>query len=258
MTDEPRRLRDESESALERALLGAGKSYPTSRDTRAKALAALGLAGSATLAAGTATAAVASSGSSFSAWLKLGWSKVVVGVSLAGAASVPVGYYAWQHHRDAGAAHAPAAGAARTVAAVEVAPLPPPVEEAPAPAATAPAAEVAEAPLPAPAPVRVRASKGAVAHSSSSLSQELFALDRAREALADGNAPRALTLLDGYGKTHPRGRLELEAEVLRIDALAQDGRDGLARHRAMAFLRRHPNSLLAPRVRAHLDASLDD
>ena len=46
--------------------------------------------------------------------------------------------------------------------------------------------------------------------------------------------------------------------MLRIDALAQDGRDDVARRRAMSFLRRHPNSLLAPRVRAHLDASLDD
>jgi len=256
MRDEPRRLRDESDSALERALLGAGKNYPTSRDTRAKTLAALGLAGSATLAAGTATAAVASSigsGSSFSAWLKLGWSKVVVGVSLAGAASVPVGYYAWQHHHEASAAHAPAAVSARAAVA-EVTLPPPPTEEAPAPAAEAPS----PAPVPAPAPVRLHVSKSAVAHSSSSLSQELFALDRAREALADGNAPHALTLLDSYGKTHPRGRLEIEAEVLRIDALAQDGRDDVARRRAMSFLRRHPNSLLAPRVRAHLDASLDD
>src|SRR5581483_3933466 len=88
MRDEPRPLRDESESALERALLGAGRGYPTSRDTRAKTLAALGLAGSATLAAGAAVAAGSSLGpaSSFSAWLKLGWSKVVVGLSLAGAA----------------------------------------------------------------------------------------------------------------------------------------------------------------------------
>ena len=42
------------------------------------------------------------------------------------------------------------------------------------------------------------------------------------------------------------------AEVLRIDALAKVGRKDVARQRAEAFLRHHPNSVLATRVRAHL------
>ena len=50
------RLRDESASALERALLDAGRSYRSSGTARAKTMAALGVAGSATLLAGTAQA----------------------------------------------------------------------------------------------------------------------------------------------------------------------------------------------------------
>jgi hypothetical protein len=50
----------------------------------------------------------------------------------------------------------------------------------------------------------------------------------------------------------PRRPLQLEAEVLRIDALAKIGRKDAARQHAEAFLRRHPNSVLATRVRAHV------
>jgi hypothetical protein len=45
----------------------------------------------------------------------------------------------------------------------------------------------------------------------------------------------------------------LEAEVLRIDALAKAGDRQAAKKRAEAFLKRHPKSLLASRVRGYLD-----
>jgi outer membrane protein assembly factor BamD (BamD/ComL family) len=70
--------------------------------------------------------------------------------------------------------------------------------------------------------------------------------------LARGDGEGALARLDAYSRGYPRGRLELEAEVLRIDALDQSGRTNLARERAEAFLRRHPRSVLAARVRARL------
>ena len=73
-----------------------------------------------------------------------------------------------------------------------------------------------------------------------------------RSRLARGDAEGALTQLDAYARGYPRGRLELEADVLRIDALDQSGRTVAARERAEAFLRRHPHSLLAARVRARL------
>ena len=90
-TSEPMRLLDESDSFLERSLLGAGKSYTSSAQTRAKVLAGLGLAaGSTALLTGSAAAATAA---------KLTWgSKLLIGVSLLGAVSaVPIGYYALNH-----------------------------------------------------------------------------------------------------------------------------------------------------------------
>jgi hypothetical protein len=193
-TSEPKRLREESDSSLERALLGAGSSSPSSSQTRAKVLAGLGLAGSASLLAGSAAASVTSTA-------KLTLTKLLLGVSLVGATAVPVGYYAYQR-------------------------------------ATAPAApETAQ-----PAEANTPAAK--------LLADELDALDRARLSLAEGEARRALANLDAYERAFPGGRLQLEAEVLRIDALAKLGRKEAARERAESFLRRHPNSVLATRVRA--------
>jgi hypothetical protein len=199
---EPPTLRDETDSDLERALLDAGKSFPGGSSTRAKTLAALGLAGSATLLSGAAAA------TSLTSAAKLTWVKVIVGVSLVGAvAAVPVGYQMWQGRQ----ARQPAAAVALTAP---------------------PAAERSVAP-------------------PESLTRELAALDDARAALVRGDARGALIRLDTYVQSFPNGRLELEAEVLRIDALARSGRVEAARSRADAFLRRYPNSVLTSRVRAH-------
>jgi len=264
-SEEPGRLRDESDSQLERALLGAGASYPSSSETRVKALAALGLAGSATLVAGTVSAASLSTLAKATA--KATWTKVVVGVSLLSAAAVPVGYYAWKHHEAAGRAafartSAPAIDRERPPEAESPAPELPgssdplagPVDPlAAASPSPRPAAGLAPPPsLPPPSP----SSRPSLAHGAAphvTLTQELFAVDAARAALARGDADAALALLNVYGRRHPGGRLELEAEVLRIDALALSGRGDAARRRAELFVRRYPNSVLAPRVRSHLD-----
>jgi hypothetical protein len=199
---EPPTLRDETDSDLERALLDAGKSFPGGSSTRAKTLAALGLAGSATLLSGAAAA------TSLTSAAKLTWVKVIVGVSLVGAvAAVPVGYQMWQGRQ-----------AKQQAAAVAL--------------TAPPAAERSVAP-------------------PESLTRELAALDDARAALVRGDARGALIRLDTYVQSFPNGRLELEAEVLRIDALARSGRVEAARSRADAFLRRYPNSVLTSRVRAH-------
>jgi len=81
---EPPKLRDETDSDLERALLDAGTSYKVGSSTRAKTLAALGLAGSATLLSGTAAA------TSLTSAAKLTWVKVLVGVSLVGVLGIDV------------------------------------------------------------------------------------------------------------------------------------------------------------------------
>jgi len=208
---EPIRLLQESDSSLERSLLGAGKSYASSAQTRVKVLAGLGLAaGSTALLTGSAAASTAA---------KLTWGKLLLGVSLVGAVSaVPVGYYVLR--QPVAPANAPAHRSIATPAT--------PTESAAAPEAQAAATRTAM------------------------LTEELGALDRARLALADGDARRALDALDGYDRRFPAGRLQIEAEVMRIDALAKIGRKDAARQHAEAFLRRHPNSVLATRVRAHV------
>ena len=84
------------------------------------------------------------------------------------------------------------------------------------------------------------------------LTHELSSLDAARGLLARGDANGALARLDAYGRAYPHGRLGLEAEVLRIDALDESGRSDAARARAQAFLQHHPHSVLAARVRTRL------
>ncbi|MGK4003298.1 hypothetical protein WMF31_11785 [Sorangium sp. So ce1036] len=254
---EPRRLLEESDSQLERALLNAGVSYRVAPETRAKTLAALGIAGAATLsaaglAAPPAISAVQTAASSTAVTATFGWTKVLVALSTVGAlAGIPAGYLAWRAH------HAPPPAALERFTDALAGPIsratprpPPPVPEAVQPEAPA-----------APAPAERSAGRASTAarsgakpsSASAALQTELKALDAARASLASGNAQGALAHLDAYGRAHPRGLLRLEAEVLRIDALARSGRREAATQRAEAFLRRHPNSVLASRVRRYIN-----
>jgi hypothetical protein len=238
--NEPRRLREECESSLERALLDAGVSYRTSKGTRERTLVALGLAGSAALSA----AAIGTASST--AFAKAGWVKVLTLVSTVGAVTaVPVGYYAWQKAHEAPKV---AVVASKPSAPVQ-GPLVPAIRrEEPALVAAAPA-EVPSPALPTGTP-NVRAPKASV--SSADLTAELGAIEKARSALAGGDASGALAQLDTYSRSYPRGRLALEAEVLRIDALARSGQRDAAKKRAELFVRRYPNSVLKARVRGYL------
>ncbi|WP_437752605.1 hypothetical protein [Sorangium sp. So ce1389] len=252
---EPRRLLEESDSPLERALLSAGASYSPSQETRAKTLAALGLAGAAALSSAAAPAALSAAGTaaaSSSLVAKLGWTKILVALSTVGAlAGIPAGYLAWRgYHQPPTSALGRFAGSFPGPIARAM-PSPPPASVGAGAAPVEAGAEEAAAP----APARSH-SVGAAAKSSAekaALQAELETLDAARAALSSGNAQGALSLLDAYTREHPRGRLRLEAEVLRIDALAKSGRTDAAAQRAEAFLRRHPNSVLASRVRRYVN-----
>jgi hypothetical protein len=237
--NEPRRLREECESPLERALLEAGASYRSSVGTRERTLAALGLAGSAALSA----AAIGTATSTFS---KLGWAKALTVVSAVSAVTaVPVGYYAWQRSQESAAAQvlvsapkAPAPTQSRALRRAEPA---------------LPSAHLMVEPIASAAPVNspsVRAQKAS--SSSADLTAELAAIEKARSALSAGDASGALSQLDAYARSYPRGRLALEAEVLRIDALARSGQRDAAKRRAEQFVRRHPNSVLNARVRGYI------
>ena len=166
------------------------------------------------LAAGSSALLTGSAAASVSvSAAKLTWTKLLLGVSLVGATAVPVGYYALRNAQSN--KDAPASHVAM--------PFPGAPELPPAPAARAP-----------------------------QLSEELCALGRARHTHANREARRAHDELDRYDRRFPGGRLQLEAEVMRIDAFAKVGRKDVARQHAEAFLRRHPTSVLATRVRAHL------
>ena len=233
---EPVRLREESASALERALLDAGRSYRSSGTARAKTMAALGVAGSATLLAGTVQAVPFATLAKM-AWTTT-WGKLLAAISIVGAAAaVPVGYFAWQrHHPTKHGGSVPALIAAKPSE-------PEPTQAPPALIGRALEEQVTE---------NGPAGAAHLARPSVTLAHELSSLDAARGLLARGDATGALARLDAYGRTYPHGRLGLEAEVLRIDALAESGRSDAARARAKAFLQHHPHSVLAARVRTRL------
>jgi len=226
--DDPDRMLDQTGSALERALLREGRAYLGPEELRSKTLAALGLAGTAGLATGGALAWFSAKTWGTKLLLTLSAASVLVGI--------PVGYFTLRH-------------APTPAPALRPAEVSPPLAKSPAPAAR-PVQPEPPMPLPAvsstaPAPARAGAGTGTA---SSSLRAELAALDAARSTLASGNSVGALSFLDAYFRTFPRGRLHPEAEVLRIDALAKGGRMDDARRYAQEFLRRHPSSVLAARV----------
>ncbi|HSS39796.1 MAG TPA: hypothetical protein VLT58_13600 [Polyangia bacterium] len=230
------RLRDEGATALERALLDAGTAYRGSPSARAKTLGALGLAGSATVLAAGAKPALAGAGKLSLG--KLSLTKLFTGAALCGAvAAVPAGYRAW--HARAADGHG-----SRVIAAA--------VETPPEPANATGAAADPTMPAIAPTTAVARHRRAAVNEVPVPLSRELASVDAARAALARGDANRAIALLDRYARVYPRGRLDMEAEVLRIDALAESGRTDAAHAHAREFLRRHPNSVLAGHVRTRL------
>ncbi|HTQ04451.1 MAG TPA: hypothetical protein VMI54_11375 [Polyangiaceae bacterium] len=236
--DEPRRLRDDAESTVELLLLEAGVSYKSSADARTKTLAALGLAGTAAVSAGAVSV-----GSSLLGKAGAGWAKMLLISSLGAGVAAPVGYVAWNrlHSRSPESAISAIPAEAPTRAAPK-----PAVEIAPAPA-TEPEPEATETPAVVPQKVDAKST------SASALAAEVGALDAARSELANGDPTGALGKLDDYSRAYPHGHLVLEAEVLRIDALAKSGQSDAAKKRAEAFLRKHPNSVLASRVRGYLN-----
>jgi hypothetical protein len=227
--DEPDRLLNQTGSALERALLREGQAYRGPEHLRANALTALGLASSAGLATG-----------GFLAWLSAKTWTTKVALTLATASllvGIPAGYFAFRRAAQPAPGLRPAEAPAPRLAAA------PPIR--PAGSDTPSKSSPTTAPAGASPPSATRSTGSP---SSSALRAELAALDAARSTLADGDSAGALSFLNAYFRTFPRGRLHPEAEVLRIDALAKAGRMDAARKYAQDFLRRRPNSVLAARV----------
>jgi hypothetical protein len=81
---------------------------------------------------------------------------------------------------------------------------------------------------------------------------QLAALSAIRGALAAHDPARALTLLADFDRRNPSSSLAEEVAVLRIDALVDSGLRAEAETLAEAFLRAHPASVFAERVRTKL------
>jgi hypothetical protein len=90
---------------------------------------------------------------------------------------------------------------------------------------------------------------------ASPLGGEIAVIDRAREALMAGDSDRTLAIVDDYERTRTAPRLAAEAAVLRIEALSHRGERTRAAALASAFLRDHPQSPVADRMRAIVDAT---
>ncbi len=226
--DEPRRLLDGSGTALERTLVQELRSYHGPKSMRAHTLAALGVTGSTGLAAGALTWF----------WAKAWGSKLLLIVSAASVlVGAPVGYLVLKQSATPSASPTPPMVAAT---------LPMHELPAPAPVTTAPVLDIPASPTP--SPVARVARRGVT--TSADLRAELEALDSVRATLAGDDFLEALSLLDAYFQNFHHGRLRLEAEVLRIDALAKSGRPDAARSYAKEFLRRHSKSVHAARLQS--------
>jgi hypothetical protein len=114
-------------------------------------------------------------------------------------------------------------------------------------------APLVEVPAPVSPPKASTRSHQAQSPERDSLPLELEALDRARSALAGGDASRALGLLDEYSARFPKARLRAESAVLRIEALAASGQKVAAIRLGRQLLAREPNGPYARRVRSLLE-----
>lgn len=224
---EPRRLIEDSASDLELALLRVGREGGASGRARLQTLSALGVAGSAAVAGKSAAATL-------SAWsLK----SMLAGGALVAAATV--GLLTLEPSPSTPAPEVQSAP-----------PLPVQIEETPSVVAPpSPEVEPIAAPIPAREDPPAAVPPAPRSAPSASIAEELGSLDAARTALAAGDAAGALARLDEHSRRFPRGSLALEAEVLRIEALAKSGSQAAAATRARAFVARYPSSVFTPRVR---------
>jgi hypothetical protein len=248
--NEPKRLRESGGPAA--ALLASAElEVPTA--SRKRALAFTGVAASMLASSGATAASGAALVKSVMLW-------VAVGTVGGGLMSVTVAETI---------SHFDARSAGPRTAAPPL-PLPPPratatptaVAPAPEPAPPSPTPVVTEAPAVAPPraasvpkPSAPAATSGASAEAPkpvavSNLFDEQRSIEAARAAVSHGNPAAALSTLDDYERSYPRGQFGPEALALRVEALRAQGKLESARTFARQFERRYPHHPLLSRVRA--------
>jgi hypothetical protein len=239
---------------IERLLLKAGRAGPP-LDAKHRALAAVS---SVMVASSLATgqAAAASVGAKGVALLSTKW-LVVLSVTGAVAVSGGVAVRQMQTSRVVPSAPARSAQAIRGPATVsssmrlEVQP------PASAVLVVAPAESVVSRPIASIQPPATPPTQFARVSASPmpTFSVEVSTLDQARAAIADDEPARALSILDEYAGQFPRGTMEPEASVLRIEALLRAGDRSAAERAAHAFLRTNPSSPYGRRVQSLLGSN---
>lgn len=279
-----RRWCDEDASDLERLLLDAGADEPPPA-ARSKLLQRLGVAaaastmtaatipaaagksagvGAGATATGASSAVTATSVQVVAKWVTIGL--LAGGATSAGAIAVsdqasPPGATAVAPARDPSGTAAATAAAARKSAPAASPDLP---AEPPAPRAQAtPIADADSRPKPLPKASRPRPQTApppapggdAEPRLQFGVSEEIAVLDRARAALARGDANRALDALRERQQRFGQGALGPEADVLQAEALLRLGRMGAARRLVQRFLKTYPQSPHAARMRSLLDRS---
>ncbi len=254
MTDPPRLMQDNG--GLGGRLLRSARADGVPSDARQRTLVALGLGAGATVTTGAAagTSAALTSGAVAKASLVLLVAKVAVTGAVLTALTVTV-----VHHVRTStppAARVPGTTAKSAPQAVlSAVPAFAPASSAPALLPTS-SAFAPVAALPEHRSSALSARSAAVGGAAAvDLTQEVAALDEAREALASGQSERALSIVNQYERGTSAKTLLLEAQVLRIEALAQRGDAARAAKLAQAFLAEHPSSAHAARVRSLLLAT---
>jgi hypothetical protein len=244
----PKRLR-EGEGPARELMKGSGLRVPSA--SRRRALAFTGAA--ATMAAsGTAAAAsVTALAKGVVVWIGLG---TIGGGLMSLAVSKTIAHVETTRAPVARGAANSAGPSARVASmtppsATEAAPLvAPPAAEPPAAADVLPVVPSAVTPAPAAVAAPAAIASSGKRRAAPSLFAEQGIIESARAALARGDAAFALSILDGYQRTHAQGQFGPEALALRIEALSSRG--DLARARALTadFRQRYPHHPLLRRV----------
>jgi hypothetical protein len=243
-----------SQEELARSLIASARldDKPVPDAVRHGMLAALGAAG----AVGSASVVAGAASGALHRLVLVKWlvGAVIVGTAGIGAyAVVKQGQSSQTSHANAGAAEV-GRGAKPSVTL-----SPPTLHDASVTPAQADAEAQHDDASPAEPRAQHRAAAGSAASAdklnaadASSLEGEVTALDRARSALAAGDATRALELLGQYEQAFPKGALRPEATYLRIQALSKSGQREAARELAARFLAKHPSTPHAAQLQALL------
>lgn len=94
-----------------------------------------------------------------------------------------------------------------------------------------------------------KAPLGTASDEANALIAEVKRIDGARRSLNSGDPARALQALDSYDAASPRGALTREALLLRVEALAAQGRLSASQALARRYLAQYPGDVHAQRMK---------